>query len=216
MGSVSEPVGVEEPQEQPRAGRKARVGRWVRSRSARWVAAGAAVVVIGGGAAAAAIHHEEEDHGGRCTVAKIDDKLRMSAEEGGADDKQRLLAEGGRAGKQCVLAEGGVIDKKRLLAEGGVADKKRLLAEGGSGAEDSRADQAAPAPAPLPSLDAADAVAKAAAAVPGGKVESLTAVAQQGGGRAWQAVVVGPDGVRHLVTVDGTSGTPTGNTVLGG
>ena len=240
MGSVSEPVGVEEPQEQPRAGRKARAGRWVRGRSARWVAAGAAVVVIGGGAAAAAIHHEEEDRGGRCTVAKVDDKLRMSAEEGGADDKQRLLAEGGVIGKQCVLAEGGEVDKKRLSAEGGVADKKRLSAEGGvadkkhlsaeggvadkkhlsaedgSGVKDSRPGQAAPAPAPLPSLDAADAVAKAAAAVPGGKVESLTAVAQQGGGRAWQAVVVGPDGVRHLVTVDGTSGTPTGNTVLGG
>ena len=216
MGSVSEPVGVEEPQEQPRAGRKARAGRWVRGRSARWVAAGAAVVVIGGGAAAAAIHHEEEDRGGRCTVAKVDDKLRMSAEEGGADDKQRLLAEGGVIGKQCVLAEGGEVDKKRLSAEGGVADKKHLSAEDGSGVKDSRPGQAAPAPAPLPSLDAADAVAKAAAAIPGGKVESLTAVAQQGGGRAWQAVVVGPDGVRHLVTVDGTSGTPTGNTVLGG
>ncbi|WP_405015119.1 hypothetical protein [Kitasatospora sp. NBC_01539] len=62
----------------------------------------------------------------------------------------------------------------------------------------------------------ADAVVKAAAAVPGGRVESLTAVAQQGGGRAWQAVVVGTDGVRHVVTVDGTGGALTGNTVLGG
>ncbi|GAB7183941.1 hypothetical protein ATKI12_3772 [Kitasatospora sp. Ki12] len=72
------------------------------------------------------------------------------------------------------------------------------------------------APAPLPATGAGDAVAKASSAVPGGKVESLSPATEQGGGRAWQAVVVGPDGVRHLVTVDGTDGTVTGNTVLGG
>ncbi|WP_031073968.1 hypothetical protein [Streptomyces sp. NRRL WC-3742] len=71
------------------------------------------------------------------------------------------------------------------------------------------------APAPLPSTDAADAVAKASSGVPGGKVESLSPVAEQGGGRAWRAVVLGPDGVRHVVTVDGASNTITGNTVLG-
>ncbi|MFD8787597.1 hypothetical protein, partial [Kitasatospora sp. NPDC059599] len=69
---------------------------------------------------------------------------------------------------------------------------------------------------PLPSTEAADAVAKASAAVAGGRVESLTTVTEQGGGRAWRAVVVGPDGVRHAVTVDGSAGTITGNTVLGG
>ncbi|MFD9595004.1 hypothetical protein ACFWA9_19935 [Kitasatospora sp. NPDC059973] len=72
------------------------------------------------------------------------------------------------------------------------------------------------APAPLPSLDAADAVVKATSGVAGGKAESLTAVTEQGGGRGWQAVVLGPDGVRHLVTVDGATGTVTGNAVLGG
>lgn len=71
-------------------------------------------------------------------------------------------------------------------------------------------------PAPLPATDAADAVVKASSGVPGGKVESLRAVTGQGGGRSWQAVVVGPDGVRHQVTVDGASDTITGNTVLGG
>lgn len=50
----------------------------------------------------------------------------------------------------------------------------------------------------------------------GGKVESLRAVAQEGGGSAWRAVVIGPDGVRHAVTVSGTDGTVTGNTVLTG
>lgn len=72
------------------------------------------------------------------------------------------------------------------------------------------------APAPLPSTDAADAVVKAASGVPGGKVESLSPVTEQSGGRAWRAVVLGPDGVRHVVTVDGASDTITGNTVLGG
>ncbi|MDQ0312743.1 hypothetical protein J2S46_007299 [Kitasatospora herbaricolor] len=71
-------------------------------------------------------------------------------------------------------------------------------------------------PAPLPSTDAADAVTKASSAVPGGKVESLSPATEQSGGRAWQAVVLGPDGVRHLVTLDGTSGAVTGNTVLRG
>jgi hypothetical protein len=46
-------------------------------------------------------------------------------------------------------------------------------------------------------------------------VESLQAVPEQGGGSAWQVTVVGPDGVRHLVTVDGASDTVTSNTTLG-
>lgn len=62
-------------------------------------------------------------------------------------------------------------------------------------------------------LPAAQAVDKAAGAVSGGKVESLRVVAQQGGGSAWQAVVLGPDGVRHAVTLAGADGTVTGNTV---
>jgi hypothetical protein len=46
-------------------------------------------------------------------------------------------------------------------------------------------------------------------------VESLAVVAEQGGGSAWQAVVVGTDGVRHRVTIDGAGGSITGNTVVG-
>jgi hypothetical protein len=72
------------------------------------------------------------------------------------------------------------------------------------------------APEPLPSLPADQAALKAAAAVAGGKVESLEVVPEQGGGSAWQTTVIGTDGVRHLVTVDGTSGTVTGNTAIGG
>lgn len=65
-------------------------------------------------------------------------------------------------------------------------------------------------------LPADQAAQKAAGAVTGGKVASLLSVAEQGGGSAWQATVVGPDGVHHLVTVDGTSGTITSNTTIGG
>jgi hypothetical protein len=72
------------------------------------------------------------------------------------------------------------------------------------------------APAPLPSTNAADAVGKASSAVPGGKVESLRPVAEQGGGRAWRVVVLGADGVRHAVTIGGADDTITGNTVLDG
>ncbi|MFE2608617.1 hypothetical protein ACFXDI_36050 [Streptomyces mirabilis] len=38
-------------------------------------------------------------------------------------------------------------------------------------------------------------------------------VAEQGGGSAWEVEVLGTDGVRHLVTIDGAGGTVTGNTV---
>lgn len=67
--------------------------------------------------------------------------------------------------------------------------------------------------APLPSLPATQAVDKAAGAVSGGKVESLRVVVEQGGASAWDAVVLGPDGVRHDVTLSGSDGTVTGNSV---
>ncbi|MCP2311778.1 hypothetical protein [Kitasatospora paracochleata] len=165
---MSEPMGTVEPQGQPGGDRTrdGRAGRWLSSRSARWVAAGAVVVVIGGGAAAAVIHHAGEGH-----------------ESGG---------------RFAGTARGG----ERHDRDG----------QGGTRA----ATAGRHAPAPLPSLDAADAVVKASSAVPGGKVESLSAVTEQGGGRAWRAVVLGPDGVRHAVVVDGASDTITANTVLGG
>ncbi|WP_190210296.1 hypothetical protein [Kitasatospora indigofera] len=185
---MSEPVGVGAPQEQPGAGRpgKGRAGRWVRGRSARWVVAGAAVVVIGGGAAAVAVHHEEEGRHGGDRVSAAGEHERFDG---------RAAHKGGDGGRD------------------GGRDGQRAAGPGGRRAD---GPDAKAAPAPLPSLAAADAVAKAAAAVPDGRVESLAAVAEQGGGRAWRAVVVGPDGVRHLVTVDGVGGTVTGNTVIGG
>ncbi|MFJ5230419.1 hypothetical protein ACIQBJ_11045 [Kitasatospora sp. NPDC088391] len=72
------------------------------------------------------------------------------------------------------------------------------------------------APAPLPGVTADQAVAKAAGAVSGGKVAGLAVVGREGGGSSWAVTVLGPDGVRHLVTVDGTDGSVTGNSVVDG
>ncbi|GAA2463247.1 hypothetical protein ACFPFX_30800 [Streptomyces mauvecolor] len=92
-------------------------------------------------------------------------------------------------------------------------DGAKKMREAGPSQWDSAARGIAQAPVPLPALPAAQAVDKAAGAVSGGKVESLRVVAQQGGGSAWQAVVLGPDGVRHAVTLAGADGTVTSNTV---
>ncbi|MFF4160648.1 hypothetical protein [Streptomyces sp. NPDC001678] len=167
-----------------------RAGRWVRRRSVRWVAAGAAVLVIGGGAAAVAHHHEgEEGHG------HGHDRRTAADDRGPHDGRDGWGSRGGRGGQGD---------------QGGWDDR-----DGGDGRqEDGRAPHAAPAP--LPSTNAADAATKAASAVAGGKVESLSPVAEQGGGRSWRIVVLGPDGVRHAVTIDGAGDTITGNTVLGG
>ncbi|MFF1870183.1 hypothetical protein [Streptomyces sp. CB03911] len=130
----------------------------------------------------------------------------------------------------AVVVLGGGAAAVALHHEGEDHGDRRIAGErerdGGRDGDDRgahhRGDRAEPGqrtnrvPAPLPSTDAADAVAKASSAVPGGKVESLSPATEQSGGRAWQAVVLGPDGVRHLVTLDGTSGTITGNTVLRG
>ncbi|MFI0962822.1 hypothetical protein ACH4S8_15680 [Streptomyces sp. NPDC021080] len=195
---MSESMGAGEPQEPldedgpDTTETKPAGGRRLRGRGARWAVAGAAaVVVIGGGVAAAAIHHHEEDGRG--------ERKMVSAEGPGWRGGFRAESEG-RDGHDGPKEFDGRI-------RGG---------ERGSFGEDGRELSVGEAPAPLPSLSAADAVDKAAAAVKDGKVESLAPVTEQGGGRAWRIVVVGPDGVRHAVTVDGTGGTVTGNTVLNG
>ncbi|MET8857320.1 hypothetical protein [Streptomyces sp. NPDC004579] len=198
---MSESVGArepQEPQEQPdedgpgTTEAKPTGRRRLGGRGARWAVAGtAAVVVIGGGVAAAAIHHHEEDGRGEHRMVSADAREWRDGFRAEPD---------GRGGPDGL--------KQR--------DGRIRHAEGASRGEDDRGLSAGEAPAPLPSLSAADAVDKAASAVKDGKVESLAPVTEQGGGRAWRIVVVGPDGVRHVVTVDGTGGTVTGNTVLGG
>ncbi|MFF4324556.1 hypothetical protein [Streptomyces sp. NPDC001568] len=178
----------------PAAGSRGRaaVGRLVpRGNGARWAAVGIAVVVVGGGVAAlaAAEHHHDRQGGPRL--------IRTAPGPDGPGERRAEAAPGrvdqagpGR-GDQAGPGEHGAL--------------------GGPAGRGARGGSAQAAPAPLPSLAIGDAAGKAAAAVNGGKVESLRVVAQEGGGSAWLAVVLGPDGVRHAVTVSGTDGTITGN-----
>lgn len=193
----------EQPENAPEAGarkRAAALGRLVpRTTTARWVAAGAAVVVVGGGIAAVAVadhHHERADRGPRVVWAEPGHK---GAFKHGPQDAEPHH------------------DRKRAHLDEQAGPKlRRELLGGHDGAEGREGlPKNAPAPAPLPALAIGEAADKAAAAVTGGKVESLRVVAQEGGGSAWLAVVLGPDGVRHAVTVSGTDGTITSNTPTG-
>jgi hypothetical protein len=175
------------------AGRRVKAGRWVRRRGVRWVAAGAAVVVLGGTVAVAVHRHDEGP--GRMMADRVPAGPRGAVGPGG-----KRFAKG--EGRRVVEADG------RRGGKGEVGRDGRPVGPGRSGG-------AALAPAPLPAVAAQQAVEKAAGAVPGGRVESLAVVAEQGGGSAWQAVVVGTDGVRHQVTIDGAGGSITGNTVVG-
>ncbi|MEY9877788.1 hypothetical protein ABH931_007312 [Streptacidiphilus sp. MAP12-33] len=189
-------AGLPAPEAAPRRGPVRQV---VTGRRSRWVVGGLAAVVLVGGTAAvtAAVVHGHD--GGRVAVA---------VGPGGLPGLKRMIAQAqgpGGMGGAVVVKGGQVVQVPGGLAVGGVVP----------GGPDQQAvtGEASLAPAPLPSLSADQAVAKAEAAVTGGKVESLTDVPEQGGGSAWQAVVVGPDGVHHLVTLDGATGAVTSNSV---
>ncbi|MFD9724570.1 hypothetical protein [Streptomyces sp. NPDC059072] len=162
-----------------------------RGKGARWAAIGAAVVLVSGGTAAltalAVSGHHRDGH-----------PVRFEVREGGPQGPHKAGPEGmGKGGRP----EG--MGKHREGLPGGPGE------HGAGGLKKA-------APAPLPSPPIGEAVEKAAAAVTGGKVEGIRVVGQEGGGSAWRAVVVGPDGVRHAVTVSGTDGAITGNVVLSG
>ncbi|CAM5273238.1 hypothetical protein [Streptomyces avidinii] len=183
------------PETAPEAGARkpAALGRLVpRGRSARWVAAGAAAVVVVGvvTAVAAAEHHDHH----------------MRVERGPHFAWAGPGPEGGlRGGPKNA-------EPRHERGPGEPGRPAGPDAPGGPGRHGGGKE--APAPAPIPSLAIGEAAEKAAAAVPGGKVAGLRAVAQDGGGSAWLAVVIGSDGVRHAVTVSGTDGTITSNTTM--
>ncbi|MFG2875619.1 hypothetical protein ACGFYU_11540 [Streptomyces sp. NPDC048337] len=186
----------EQPENAPEAGARTRVNpmRLVpRRKGARWAALGAAVVIAGGAAVAVAVavdgRHDARVVGGP-GFAWADGGKRGPGGERGAH----------KAGDREALK-----DLKAWREARGPASKPHGAAGGPGGPAKS-------APAPLPSLAVGQAAEKAAAAVEGGKVESIRVVGQEGGGSAWLAVVIGPDGVRHKVTVSGSDGTITGNT----
>ncbi|GAA0286567.1 hypothetical protein GCM10010302_26050 [Streptomyces polychromogenes] len=195
-----EAVAGEGPAE--RKGRLARVGRVVpRGAGARWAVAGAAAaVIVGGGAVAVAVagHH----HGHPEPMGK-DGRGAWSA----PDHEDGHGGHGGHGGGPGGHGGHGPQGERPHPKHPGVRD-------GAAGLDGEAGRKGAAAPAPLPALPIDQAAQKAAAAVPGGKVEALRAVPQQGGGSSWRAVVLGPDGVRHAVTVSGTDGTATANTPL--
>ncbi|MEZ0070568.1 hypothetical protein ABIA32_006621 [Streptacidiphilus sp. MAP12-20] len=171
-----------------------------RGRRSRWVVGGVAGLVLVGGTAAvtAALVHHGDERGVRAVAVGPE----------GLPGLKRLMAEGGPGGGAVVVEGGQAVKVPGGLVGGDQTLPQQLPVPGADGAK--------LAPAPLPSLPADQAVTKAVAAVTGGKVESLASVPEQGGGSAWLATVLGPDGVRHLVTLDGATGTITSNTVLGG
>jgi hypothetical protein len=174
------------------ASRRGPVRRVVTGRRSRWVVGGvAALVLIGGSAAVTA-----------ALVRHSDERVAVAVGPGGLPALKQIIAqrESGIGGG-AVIVKGGQVVAVPGVAVPGVAGP------GVAGASS--------APAPLPALPAEQAAVKAQAAVSGGKVESLTTEPEQGGGTAWQVVVLGPDGVRHLLTLDGSSGSVTSNTVLG-
>ncbi|MFJ6722991.1 MULTISPECIES: hypothetical protein [unclassified Streptomyces] len=171
------------------AGRRGRFVRLTRRGRTRWVALGL-VVLVGGGAAAAAVAVAEHRH-----EAREGHPAFAAGHERGDGPK------GGRGdGKSHAFGR----------HEGDGAPGRARNGRGFPGADGA----GTVAPAPLPALAASQAADKAAQAVSGGKVQSLRVVVEQGGASAWEAVVLGPDGVRHDVTLSGSDGTVTGNTVL--
>ncbi|MCX4960588.1 MULTISPECIES: hypothetical protein [Streptomyces] len=197
-----ETAAVTTPATAPEAGprKSAALGRLVPGgKRARWVAAGAVAVVVVGGAAAVAVAGHHDHH--------------MRVERGPHMAWAGPGAEGGlRGGPHAAEPR-----HEREQAGPGRPAGPKAPGEPGRPGADGRGGFAkeAPAPAPIPSLAIGEAAEKAAAAVPGGKVAGLRAVAQEGGGSAWLAVVIGSDGVRHAVTVSGTDGTITSNTTKG-
>ncbi|MFI1447085.1 hypothetical protein [Streptomyces virginiae] len=201
--TAAETAAVTTPATAPEAGsrKSTALGRLVPGgKRARWVAAGAVAVVVVGGAAAVAVAGHHDHH--------------MRVERGPHLAWAGPGAEGGlRGGPHAAEPR-----HERGEAGPGRPDGPKMPGEPGRpGGADGRGGFAkeAPAPAPIPSLAIGEAAEKAAAAVPGGKVAGLRAVAQEGGGSAWLAVVIGSDGVRHAVTVSGTDGTITSNTTKG-
>ncbi|MEU3408170.1 hypothetical protein ABZ766_30060 [Streptomyces sp. NPDC006670] len=207
--SESFPQPEQHPEPQPEAGagegtagrkgRLARVSRVVpRGAGARWAVAGAAAaVIVGGGAAAVAVAGHHHGHG---------EPMAKDGRPGWSVPDHEGGHGGGHGGHGGHGGRGAQGERPH--------PKNPKVRDGAAGVDGESGQKGAAAPAPLPALPIDQAAQKAAAAVPGGKVEALRAVPQQGGGSSWRAVVLGPDGVRHAVTLSGADGTPTTNTPL--
>ncbi|MER7667556.1 hypothetical protein ABTY61_03710 [Kitasatospora sp. NPDC096128] len=189
--SGEEPEIPELPPLTPRRRRAERLRAWAGGRERRLAAGVVTVALLGaGGLAVAAVAHEGHGERGHREAA-------ASAEDGNGAGRGYGQEQGEGQGR----------------AHGHGHGQRHGQGNGpGNGQGNGQVQERGQAPAPLPSLGASAALEKAQAAVPGGRAESLHRITEQGGGAAWAVSVVGQDGVRHLLTVDGTSGELTSNT----
>ncbi|MFJ1558176.1 hypothetical protein [Streptomyces mirabilis] len=183
------------PVELPKSAKSAKTfrARLPRVSRRRGTVLGAAVLLAAAAGGAVVVHH---DHGEKGDHGRFAAQHRRAD---GRDDRQGAYgqARGGRGGRH---------GESRLDGNSQGTQNSQSGQEGQSAA-------GTLAPAPLPAVSAAAAIEAAGKAVPDSKTEALRVVAEQGGGSAWEVEVLGTDGVRHLVTIDGAGGTVTGNTV---
>ncbi|MFF0292951.1 PepSY domain-containing protein [Kitasatospora sp. NPDC004614] len=171
-------------------------------RGRRWVLGAAVALVLGVGvvgAAAVAAHHSGRERPPIAPFAMREPGAPGAPNAWGSDYGKHRNGEQKGDGKAAH--------------RGAQGDGK---AQPGSGKAQPGGRAAKLAPAALPAVPADQAVAKAAGAVPGGKVDALSVVGREGGGSSWAVEVLGTDGVRHQVVVDGTDGSITANTVVNG
>ncbi|MET8137073.1 MULTISPECIES: PepSY domain-containing protein [unclassified Streptomyces] len=183
---MSQPVPPEQSESTPTKSSGRRLPRLPQLGRSRWLALGVGGVLLGGAVvgAAAVADHDRGERGDRKHIEAVRDW------KGG--DRGELRTRGEDRGES-----------------GYRNDESRTRQNTGSDQD----GQSGLAPAPVPAVSAATAIEAAGKAVPGGKPDALRVVAQQGGGSAWEVEVLGADGVRHLVTLDGATGKVTGNTV---
>ncbi|MFJ7243609.1 PepSY domain-containing protein [Kitasatospora sp. NPDC098652] len=205
--SGEEPEVPELPPLAPRRGRAQRLRAWAGGKERRLAAGVVTVALLGAGglAVAAAAHegHGESGRGHHEAAASAEDGAGRGSGHGDGRGSERGDGRGQEQGRGRGHGHG-----QQRGGEGQEQGQGRAQGQGQGRAQGQ-------APAPLPSVGASAALEKAQAAVPGGRAESLRRITEQGGGAAWAVSVVGQDGVRHLVTVDGTSGELTSNTTAG-
>ncbi|RKE20142.1 PepSY domain-containing protein [Streptomyces sp. TLI_171] len=179
--------------------------RLPKRRSVRWVLGSAVVVVLGVAAVGTGVALERH-HDGRSGPVMVGRAFGPDGEVTIAEGPGGKVVRRGPDGSVQVFPGGGKVPALPELP--GPVD--------GFGEKSGGKSSAKLAPAPLPGVAADQALAKATAAVPGGKAAGLSVIGREGGGSSWAVEVLGADGVRHLVTVDGTDGSITGNTVADG
>ncbi|WP_406475522.1 PepSY domain-containing protein [Streptomyces sp. NBC_01615] len=204
---MSQSVPPDQPESEPAKSFRGRLPRLPQLRRSRKVALGVAVVLLGG-AAVGAVAIADHDHGDK------NDRGHIAAnrdQKGGGNGEYRGRGEG--RGEDAGRNDGSKANRNNKNNDNGQSSDDGQSSDNSNNSDNSQSGQGSVAPAPLPAVSAAKAIEAAGKAVPGGKPDALRVVVQQGGGSAWEVEVLGTDGVRHLVTLDGATGAVTGNTV---